>query len=326
MKKNMMRENLVKKWFLWVAVMGGAHLTMFAQQDMQYTQYLFNYLVVNPAYAGYKEATNLQAFSRMQWVGVNGAPNIYSIAADGTAAAGDVVGWGGQLVNEQMGAHNLVSLFGTYAFRLRLNQRDDRLSLGLSAGVTQWQLNRNKLHTFDDEEDVSKYINDNYTRPEWRPDFRVGAYYNTPFFYAGVSATNLFADFSGDIRIPHLYVSAGGFISISNSFGLKPSFIYRSDFKGPGNIDVNLLALLIKQLWVGINYRTGIYIGQINPDEKQTTNTLAFMIELFVIKNMQIGYSYDLSIMGTGWPGSHEISFSYTIPRKKTRKSTPRYF
>jgi type IX secretion system PorP/SprF family membrane protein len=320
-----MQGNLLKKWFLCTVITGCGCVTAFAQQDMQYTQYLFNYLVVNPAYAGYKEATNLQAFSRVQWVGVNGAPNIYSISVDGTAAAGDVVGWGTQLVNEQIGAHSLISLFGTYAFRIRLNQRDDRLSLGLSAGVTQWQLNHSKLRPGEDLTNIAEY----YTRPEWRPDFRVGVYYNTPFLYAGVSATNLFANFSGDIRIPHLYVSAGGFIPLSNSIGLKPSFIYRNDFKGPGNLDINLLALLLKQLWVGVTYRTGIYIGQIKADDVetiQTTNALAFMMELFVIKNVQIGYSYDLSITGIGWPGSHEISFSYTIPKKKARQSTPRYF
>jgi type IX secretion system PorP/SprF family membrane protein len=325
-----MLGNLIKKWILWAVIMGCGGVTALAQQDMQYTQYLFNYLVVNPAYAGYKEATNLQAFSRMQWVGVNSAPNIYSITADGSATESDAVGWGAQLVNEQMGAHNLVSLFGMYAFRLRLNQRDDRLSFGLSTGVTQWQLNRNKLNPSSEEfDEVSRYLAENYTRPEWRPDFRVGTYYNTPFFYAGVSVTNLFTNFSGNVKIPHLYVSAGGFISINNTFGLKPSFIYRSDFNGPGNIDINLLALVMKQLWVGVNYRTGIYIGQIKASEvetTQTTNTLAFMMELFLIKNMQIGYSYDLSIMGTRWPGSHEISLSYIIPKKKTRQSTPRYF
>jgi type IX secretion system PorP/SprF family membrane protein len=323
-----MQGRLLKKWFLCTVITGCGYATTFAQQDMQYTQYLFNYLAVNPAYAGYKEVTNIQAFSRVQWVGWNGAPSIYSLSVDGTAAANDVVGWGTQLVNEQMGAHNLVSLFGTYAFRIRLNQRDDRLSFGLSAGVTQWQLNRSKLTT--NNNGVWDNIYTYYTRPEWRPDFRVGVYYNTPFFYAGVSATNLFANFSGDIRSPHLYMSVGGFISLSNSIGLKPSFIYRNDLKGPGNLDVNLLALLLKQLWIGVTYRTGIYIGQEvrarEVESIQTTNALAFMMELFVIKNVQIGYSYDLSVTGIGWPGSHEISFSYTIPKKKTRQSTPRYF
>jgi type IX secretion system PorP/SprF family membrane protein len=282
--------------------------------------------VINPAYAGYNEATTLQAFSRMQWVGVNGAPNIYSLSVDGTAAAGDVVGWGAQLVNERSGPNSLVSLYGTYAFRIRLNQRNDRLSLGLSAGITQWQLNRSELHNQETNyEDIAMY----YTQPEWRPEIRIGAYYNTPFLYAGVSVTNLFTNFSGDIRIPHLYVSAGGFIPLNNSIGLKPSFVYRNDFKGPGNLDINLLALLMERLWVGVTYRTGIYIGQIKANEVetiQTTNALAFMLNLLVIKNVQIGYSYDLSIMGVGWPGAHEVSLSYTIPRKKTRQLTPRYF
>jgi type IX secretion system PorP/SprF family membrane protein len=322
--KNTMYRSILKKLFWGVIVACSSSAAAFAQQDMMYTQYLFNYLAINPAYAGYNEATTLQAFSRVQWVGVNGAPNIYSLSVDGTAAAGDVVGWGGQLVNERRGPNSLVSLFGSYAFRIRVNQRDDRLSFGLSAGVTQWQLNRSELRTPEDINFASYY-----TRPEWRPEFRVGVYYNTPFFYAGASATNIFSNFSGDIRIPHLYVSAGGFIPLNNNIGLKPSFIYRTDFKGPGNLDVNLLALLMKQLWVGVSYRTGIYIGQIKAREVetiQTTNALAFMLELFVIKNMQIGYSYDLSIMGIGWPGAHEISLSYTIPKKRTRQLTPRYF
>jgi type IX secretion system PorP/SprF family membrane protein len=322
-----MRGITLKKWFLGILVTGSSCIVAVAQQDMLYTQYLFNYLVINPAYAGYNEATTLHAFSRMQWVGVNGAPNIYSLSVDGTAAAGDVVGWGAQLVNERRGPNSLVSLYGTYAFRIRLNQRNDRLSLGLSAGATQWQLNRSKLkNTGIEEENIAMY----YTQPEWRPEIRIGAYYNTPSFYAGVSVTNLFTNFLEDVRMPHLYVSAGGFIPLSNDIGLKPSFVYRNDFKSPGNLDVNLLALLIKQLWVGVTYRTGIYIGgEIKArgvETIQTTNALAFMLELSIIRNVQIGYSYDLSIMGVSWPGAHEVSLSYTIPKKRTRQLTPRYF
>jgi type IX secretion system PorP/SprF family membrane protein len=319
-----MQGSLIKKWFLGVSFVISGQV-LFAQQDMQYSQYLFNYLVVNPAYAGYKEAINLQAFSRIQWAGTNGAPNIYSLSADGSAGTNNSVGWGAQIVDEKRGLSSMLSAFGSYAFRIRLNPRGDRLSLGLSAGVSQWQFDRSGANTSDGSSDP--YI-DNF-KPEWRPDFRVGAYYNTPFFYAGISATNLFANFDAQVKIPHMYVSAGGYISLTDKIGLKPSFIYREDFKGPGNIDVNLLALLMKELWVGVTYRTGIYLGKSvdleGLETSQVTNAVSFMFELFVIKNMQIGYSYDLMTM-KGWPGTHEISLSYTIQKKKTRQLTPRYF
>jgi type IX secretion system PorP/SprF family membrane protein len=291
---------------------------------MQYSQYLFNYIVVNPAYAGYKEAVNLQAFARVQWAGINGAPNIYSLVVDGSTGSNNAIGWGGQIVNETRGATNILSLFSTYAFRLRLNERNDRLAFGLSAGVSQWQVDQAKLIP---DPDVPPTVFDGL-RPEWRPDFRFGIYYSNPFMYAGVSVTNLFANFSMAAKRPHMYVSAGALIPINNNIALKPTFIYREDFRGPSNIDINLLALLLKELWVGVSYRTGLYLGsKVNVSDiesSQSTNAVAFMMQLFLIKNLQIGYSYDLSL--SGWPGTHEISLSYTIPKKKTRLSTPRYF
>ncbi len=283
---------------------------LFAQQDMQYSQYIFNYLTVNPAYAGYKEAVNLQAFGRIQWSGVNGAPNVYSLAVDGSASRDNNVGWGGQIVNETRGATNLFSMFATYAYRLRLNQRDDRLSIGLSAGVTQWQVDRSKLIYTDYASQASS--NDPYIdglTPEWRPDFRVGIYYANPFLYAGVSVTNLFANFSSAQKVPHLYASIGGLIPLTDKLALKPSILLREDFNGPGNIDINVMALIMKELWVGVSYRTGIYLGYSDaqdPTSSQNTNAVSIMGELFVVKNLRVGYSYDISL--NGWPGTHEFS------------------
>ncbi len=299
--------------------------SLFAQQDMQYSQYVFNYLVINPAYAGYKEALNLQAFGRMQWTGVSGAPSVYSIAADASATRENNVGWGGQIVNETRGATNLFSLFGTYAYRIRLNQRDDRLSIGLSAGVTQWQIDRSKLIHSDPSMASNPYIDQ--LSPEWRPDFRFGVYYSTPFVFAGVSVTNLFANFSSAQKVPHLYVSAGGIIQLSDNITLKPSFLLREDFNGPANMDINVMGLILKGIWVGVSYRQGIYFGYKDihdPTSAQSTNAISLLGELKIFKNLSIGYAYDISL--NGWPGTHEFALSYTIQPKRLVYSNPRYF
>jgi len=311
----------IKKPLLYVLLMFCCS-PLFAQQDMQYSQYIFNYLVVNPAYAGYKEAVNLQAFGRSQWAGVHGAPNVYSAVVDGSATRENNVGWGGQLVNETRGATNLFSMFGTYAYRLRLNQRDDRLAFGLSAGVTQWQIDRSKLIHNDP---TNPYID--HFRPEWRPDFRFGVFYSNPFFYAGASVTNLFANFSSAQKVPHLYVSAGGLVTLSDKVILKPSFLWREDFNGPGNVDINVMGLIMKELWLGVSYRTGIYFGfndLVDPTSAQNTNAISILAELYVLRNLRVGYSYDISL--SGWPGTHEFSISYLIERKRLVYSNPRYF
>ncbi len=315
----------IKKYLLHILLLLSCS-SLFAQQDMQYSQYVFNYLVINPAYAGYKEALNLQAFGRMQWTGVSGAPNIYSIAADAAATRENNVGWGGQIVNETRGATNLFSLFGTYAYRIRLNRRDDRLAIGLSAGVTQWQIDRSKLiyggnTTYNPGDYVEQLL------PEWRPDFRFGIFYSNPFFFAGASVTNLFANFSSAEKVPHLYISAGGLIEVNDNIILKPSFLLREDFNGPANMDINVMGFILKQLWVGASYRQGIYLGYKDtrdPTSAQSTNTISILGELQIIKNLRIGYAYDISL--NGWPGTHEFALSYTIERKRLIHSNPRYF
>jgi type IX secretion system PorP/SprF family membrane protein len=110
------------------------------QQNIQFTQYIFNTLSVNPAYAGYKEEWFAQLGLRNQWVSMQGAPQTGQISIDGILdPVAKRQGLGFQITADRLGAQSATSAYANYAYRLRLNEEDTkRLSFGLGAGVTQY--------------------------------------------------------------------------------------------------------------------------------------------------------------------------------------------
>src|SRR5690606_31438294 len=117
-------------------------LQVHAQQNIQFTQYIFNSLSVNPAYAGYKEEWYAQLGLRSQWVGLEGAPQTASASIDGVSnPLNKKHGVGLQLTADKLGPQSATSIYANYAFRLRLDDEDTRrLSIGLAAGITQYSL------------------------------------------------------------------------------------------------------------------------------------------------------------------------------------------
>src|SRR5579862_2858224 len=104
---------------LFAMLFAGIHLCQ-AQQDAQFSQYMFNGIYINPAYAGYREQLNVQGFFRDQWTGIPGAPQTQSIAVD-AIANDNKVGLAFQLSNDQLGAQSNLGAYGSYAYRLQMN-------------------------------------------------------------------------------------------------------------------------------------------------------------------------------------------------------------
>src|SRR5690606_21974277 len=160
-----------------------------AQQNIQFTQYIFNSMSVNPGYTGYKEEWFGQLGLRSQWVGLDGAPQTGLLSIDGIV---DPIrkrhGVGMQITADKLGPQSATSAYANYAFRLRLNEEDtQRLSFGVGAGVTQYSLNGALLDPNDGGDQVvpaGKISN-------WIPDVRFGVYYYNPKWYAGVSVMDL---------------------------------------------------------------------------------------------------------------------------------------
>lgn len=317
-------------------------LTLFAfavqaQQDAQYSQYMFNGIYINPAYAGYKEQLNMHSFYRNQWTGISGSPKSMSLAVDAIANDGNV-GLALQVAADKLGAESSVSAYGNYAYRLRVgNSENSRLAFGLGVGVMQQRLDGDKLHARDaGDEMILKTGNESV----FVPDARAGVFYSDDRYYAGFSADNLIAQYiinkknlSIYFQTPktHFYLTAGMLLPINQDVQLKPSFLLKDDRGGPTSLDINTFVLFGNKIWIGGSYRTAVklYNKSYLQNDLQKTNSVVGMIEFFATDNIRVGYAYDqtLSKLSGYSGGSHEISIGITLKANQmVRMLTPRYF
>lgn len=303
-----------------------------AQQDAQYSQYIFNGIYINPAYAGYKEVLNLHTFYRNQWTGIEGSPKTLSLAVDAIANDGNV-GLALQVVNDKLGAQTNTSTYASYAYRLRMNaDGSSRLAFGLSGGITQLGLDASKLHPNDPEYSIGNGNNNVIL-----PDARVGIYFSNNQFFAGLSADNLISSRYSDSKfkdIPkpsiHSYLTAGMLIPLSTGIQLKPSFLFKEDFNGPTSLDLNAFMLFGEKLWIGGSYRTGVKLWDKKNLQKDLSrlNSVVGSIEVFPTSSLRIGYAYDFSVgpLQSYSGGTHEISIAFMFRRGEMRMTTPRVF
>jgi type IX secretion system PorP/SprF family membrane protein len=307
----------------------------FAQQDAQFSQYMFNGIYINPAYAGYKEALNMHAYYRAQWTGIQGAPRTFSIALDG-AANDNNVGWGVQLAGDKLGAQSSTSVYGNYAYRIRMNEDGTaRLAFGLSVGFEQLAINGQLLTTIDPE--TGQPVG---TQSTIVPDARAGVYYADQRFYAGFSIDNLVSSHVSPEKFvyipqpkPHYYLTAGMMVPINDQLQLKPSFLLKDDRAGPTSLDLNTFLLIDEKLWIGGSYRTGVSLYDKSYLQKSLINRDAAVaaVEFYPVPELRVGYAYDFSIgaLQSYSQGSHEISIGYTIGANKKRDlhiSCPKFF
>ncbi len=332
-------QNKLKAWFAAIALT--ASMQVKAQQNIQFSQYVFNGLSVNPAYAGYKGDWYLNTFYRHQWAGFPGAPRTGGVSLDGlTNASDDKVGVGMQMMFDRTGPQEALSLYGSYAYRIPLDNEDTRrLCLGIGAGVTQYGIDGTALQYVDNADEAIPV--GKVTR--WIPDARFGIYYYTPSFYAGLSVMDLFSLYTDGSRYSwkgnayetirktqHTYFTAGTVFNLSENLKLKPSMMWKEDFKGPSSLDLNAFLLIAEKLWVGGSYRTSIKLwNKANLDARlQQVNAANVILEYFIGNRFRLGYSYDLNVnrMANYQAGSHEISIGVLFPSKRYNISNPRYF
>jgi len=323
----------------------GAPFGLRAQQNIQFTQYIFNSLSVNPAYAGYKEEWFAQVGMRSQWVGLDGAPQTGLLSVDGLLdqARYKRHGLGLQISADELGPQSATSLYLNYAFRLRLNNEDtQRLSFGIGAGVTQYGLDGTLLDPINTGDPIvpPNRINN------FVPDIRFGIYYYNPSWYAGVSVMDLLSgDQSNNIfrwdntttdnirRKRHIYFIGGALINLSEGTRLRPSLLLKEDFKGPTSLDLNALFVFGDRFWIGGGWRTGVTafkkdFERITGNTLDKRNAIAAITQLYVTPSLRIGYSYDyiLSQLSSVQNGSHEVTLGITFGHREQRLLSPRFF
>lgn len=331
----------LKNTLVLVLVAGLSLSKSFAQQNIQFTQYIFNSLSVNPAYAGYKEEWFAQLALRDQWTGLQGAPKTGQLSIDGIIDPHrNNMGVGLQITADKLGAQGATSVYGNYAYRLRLDEMDTRrLSIGVGFGFSQYSLDGAKLQSVNPDDPALPYGKESETVP----DLRVGVYYSSPTFYAGVSVMDLFShglkeSFFKQENNPftierkrHFYFIAGTVVDLDHDLKLRPSILIKEDFKGPTSIDLNAMFIFADQFWIGGGYRTGLQVlnREYNVDKNLSKkNSFSAVAQFYVNQNLRIGYSYDyiVSQLSSLQNGTHEITLGITFPRKGQRILTPRYF
>lgn len=326
--RTMMMRRIIIQLILMLSVFSVA----FAQQDAQYSQYMFNGIYINPAYAGYKEVLNVHGFYRSQWTGITGAPKSMSLAIDAIANNGNV-GLALQVSSDKLGAQTNLAAYGNYSYRIAMNDDgSSRLALGLGVGMVQLGIDGSLLNTNDPELNQPVGIQSTIV-----PDARAGVYFANDRYFAGFSVDNLIAQYVDIDRYafipqpkPHYYLTAGTLIPLSYDFQLKPSFLLKDDRGGPTSLDINAFLIMKDILWVGGSYRTGVKLYDKSYLQTDLTprNSAVAAVQIFASEKLRIGYAYDFSIgpLQGYSSGTHEISIAFSFIKPNIRLATPRVF
>ncbi|MEL6922423.1 MAG: type IX secretion system membrane protein PorP/SprF [Bacteroidota bacterium] len=292
-------------------------LCLHAQDDPHYTHYMFNQLVINPAYAGSKDALHLMALYRNQWQGIDGAPKTINIHAH-RPFFNDKAGIGLSLVGDQIGLTNTLYLDGSYAYRLKVSDKG-KLAIGIKGRLEYARLDWTQADpiTIIDE----KIPGTSITRLS--PNFGAGFYYSDDRFYLGASApvllkTTVYTDdplSNTNIRsLRSYYLIAGMVMQLKKNVKFRPSVMFSYNPTAPLDMNFNASFIFLDALWVGAGYRLGDAIDamvgyQFNPQWRAY-----FSVDFTTSKLRDKTY------------GSYEVMLEYTLQYDNKRLNNIRYF
>jgi len=281
----------------------------FSQQLPQFTQYMYNTVSINPAYAGSRDAFSITALNRNQWAGVDGAPVTQTLSIN-SPLRNDKIGLGLSVINDKIGDENTTFVYGDFSYRVDLSA-DVTLRLGLKAGAYYYGLDDPTLG--DDP-----FFSDDFNR--WTPNFGAGAYLSAQKWYLGFSApklinkdNNRLEEFKALEQV-HYYLTSGYVFDLSDTFKLRPSALVKATSGAPLSVDMTATGIFNEKFYLGANYRIDDAIG-------------AFLdVELF--DGFRAGYAYEYSISDIQpyTSGSHEFLLIYEFRFKNTRYKSPRFF
>lgn len=283
--------------------------TAFGQQDPQYTQYMYNMNVLNPAYAGSRGVTSIGILGRTQWVGVDGAPR--TVTLSGHAPVGKSVGLGMSIIHDEIGPVKEDNVYADFSYTI-FTSGEGRLAFGLKAGVSF--LDVRELVTVDPDP-----LNVPIHRTS--PNFGAGVYYYTNKWYLGMSAPNFLetehleksgGNVSTASEKMHYFVTSGYVFEIADNLKLKPSTMIKATSGAPISVDLSLNLLVDEKVELGLSHRFD--------------DSISAMIGFQVNDDFRVGYAYDYTTTqyGNFNSGSHEIMLLFDFNRKNIK--SPRFF
>ena len=309
---------LLKSLSIMVCVLGAS--ASFAQQLPQFTQYMFNTISINPAYAGSRETFSAVGLHRSQWVGLEGGPETQTLSVH-SPLKNEKIGLGLSFINDELGFENFSYLYADFSYTIQTGEKS-KLAFGLKGGVTHYTLDQELLN--DPSVSNDPFFNDVSNR--WSPNVGAGLYWHSQRWYLGLSAPRLLnTDYnnggSGSVDYVALerisYYFTGGYVfDLSPSVKLKPSVLLKTTNGAPLSFDVSANFLFNDTFWIGGGYRIN-----------QGAEALGGIADFQVSKQLRIGYAYEypLSDVRAYTSGTHEILLMFEVFKSKRIKS-PRYF
>lgn len=292
----------------------------FAQQRAITSTYMFNGLVINPAYAGSLNVLSITGVHRDQWVNVNGAPQFQVLSAH-TSLLSNRIGVGLVASKDQVGVHEDVGVYGSYAYKIRTSV--GILSLGLQGGFNSRRSNFNQLSLLDTNDPFLLGEQRNFT-----PNVGTGFYFANQNIFFGLAVPYILENKVYD-NIPEIedsfinsresryyYGTAGGVIHLNESIKLNPSVLIRAQEEAPIGWDINVNVIFDEIAYTGVNIRKG--------------GDITFLAQLILNENFRVGYAYDAitNDLNDYSAGSHEILVNYRIKLRNYKKDPqcPVYF
>lgn len=277
------------------------------QQDAIVSRYMFNGMLINPAYTGSHEYGTFGGIFRKQWTGFNGAP-MTSVVYGDLPFTKNNCGAGINIAYDKIGVTEQTDINLNYAYHLRLN-KTSKLSFGLRANLTMYKASLPNLTVWDSNDpefstSLSKMI----------PNFGAGMYYYSNNYYLGFSVPELLNYDKETIMsvnpgillktVRHYYFTGGYVFNINEKFDIKPSMLFRYTHNAPMQADINVQLYFKRMFSFGCSYRSG--------------DAVIFMTELLSVPNWRFGYAYDLSISKISKynNGSHEVMVAYDLYKK----------
>ncbi len=283
-------------------------VVVFGQQDTQYTQYMYNMNVLNPAYAGSKGVTSIGLLGRTQWVGIEGAPQTLTLSLHSPIA--NQVGLGFSIIHDEIGPVKEDNVYADFSYTVNTSL-EGRLAFGLKAGVTF--LGVRELTTVDPDP-LNEPIN------IATPNFGAGIFYYTQKFYMGLSVPNFLETHhlekdmqsSSASEKAHFFLTSGYVFEINDNLKLKPSAMIKATSGAPLSVDLSANILIHDKFEFGLSHRLD--------------DSISAMVGVSINENFRMGYAYDKTVSNLEKfnTGSHELLLLFDFNRRNIK--SPRFF
>ncbi len=304
------------KKIILLAMLALNSLFAFAQQDPQYTHYMYNTTNINPAYAGSRGTMSIYGMRRDQWIGLNGAPktNAFSI---NTPINNSKLGLGISFMNEEIGVMKENTFSVDLAYTVNLNGYDNKLAFGLKGSANLLDVNYSNLNLHNQNDPrLSKDIANQFT-----PNIGAGVYYYNTKSYIGLSVPNFLETdrYNDNIYATvqtkmHFYLMGGYVFDLNPNLKFKPAVMFKAVQGAPIQSDITANFLFSEKLTLGAAYRVNAAWSAL----------AAFQIT----DGLMLGYSYDgdTTKLANYNSGSHEIFLRFELFKKYDRLMSPRFF